>query len=92
MSDDPVRCPRCGSTSISATPKYDATQGIVGGFLFGAWGLLAGFLGGNKPENVCMNCGHVFPPPQQAASDSGDGFTCGCLIVVAIISLSSSLS
>jgi hypothetical protein len=80
------------STSISATPKYDATQGIVGGFLFGAYGLLAGFLGGNKPENVCMNCGHVFPPPRQAASDSGDGFTFGCLIVVAIISLSSSLS
>lgn len=42
------RCPKCGSTSITAGQK---------GYSF--W---TGFLGSNKTVNRCSNCGHTWKP------------------------------
>lgn len=38
------RCPKCGSTSITAGQK--------------GYSILTGFLGSGKPMNVCQSCGH----------------------------------
>ena len=42
------RCPKCGSTSITASQR---------GYSF--W---TGFLGSNKTVNRCSNCGHTWKP------------------------------
>ncbi len=46
--DSKPRCPKCGSTSITAGQK---------GYSF--W---TGFLGSNKTVNRCSNCGHTWKP------------------------------
>ena len=46
--DSKPRCPKCGSTSITAGQK---------GYSF--W---TGFLGSNKTVNRCYNCGHTWKP------------------------------
>ena len=43
-----VRCPKCGSTSITTINRG-----------FSIW---TGFLGSGKPVNVCQACGHKFIP------------------------------
>lgn len=42
------KCPKCGSTAITATQK--------------GYSLLTGFLGSNKTVNRCANCGHTWKP------------------------------
>lgn len=42
------RCPKCGSTSITAGQK--------------GYSILTGFLGSNKTVNRCSNCGHTWKP------------------------------
>ena len=43
-----VKCPKCGSTEITAGQK--------------GYSLLTGFLGSNKTVNRCANCGHSWKP------------------------------
>ncbi len=43
-----IRCPKCGSTSISTINR--------------GYSILTGFLGSGKPMNVCQNCGHKWKP------------------------------
>lgn len=43
-----IHCPKCGSTSISATTK--------------GYSLLTGFLGSGKTMNYCKNCGYKWKP------------------------------
>lgn len=43
-----VKCPRCGSTSISTTNR--------------GYSLVTGFIGSGKPVNVCQRCGHKWKP------------------------------
>lgn len=42
------RCPKCGSTSITAGQK--------------GYSIMTGFLGSNKTVNRCSNCGHTWKP------------------------------
>ena len=42
------RCPKCGSTNITAGQK--------------GYSILTGFLGSNKTVNRCSNCGHTWKP------------------------------
>ena len=44
----PVKCPRCGSTSIATTNR---------GYSF-----YTGFLGSGSPRNVCQKCGYKWKP------------------------------
>jgi len=56
-----IRCPECGSTSLSANKKgFGLGKAAVGGILTGGVGLLAGFIGSRKVEITCLNCGHRF--------------------------------
>lgn len=61
--DNTARCPKCGSTSLATVKKgFGVGKAITGGILVGGIGLLAGFIGKNKLEVVCLNCGHKFKP------------------------------
>lgn len=64
-----IKCPRCGSTSISGNNKgYGVVKGGLGALALGAMtggigavvGLGAGNIGRKKVICTCMNCGHKF--------------------------------
>ena len=46
--DQPLRCPRCGSTAVTTTSR--------------GYSLLTGFIGSNKTVNRCGKCGHTWKP------------------------------
>lgn len=46
--DQPLRCPRCGSTAVTTTSRGHS--------------LLTGFIGSNKTVNRCGKCGHTWKP------------------------------
>ena len=63
ISDDTIRCPRCGSTQITANKKgYGVGKAAAGVILTGGIGLLAGGIGSNKVIITCLKCGHKFKP------------------------------
>lgn len=54
-----IKCPRCGSVSVTTIKKGYATgDACCGAILFGPLGLLCGATDANKLSNVCQNCGH----------------------------------
>lgn len=56
-----ARCPKCGSTSLSAHKKgFGIGKAVVGAATVGAFGLVAGNLGAKKVRVTCMNCGKQF--------------------------------
>ncbi len=56
-----MKCPRCGSTSLSGNKKgYGIGKGVVGAAVFGPLGLVAGNIGSKKVLITCMKCGHRF--------------------------------
>jgi tellurium resistance protein TerD len=60
---DPVKCPRCASTQITASNKgFSGGNAVGGAFVFGPLGLLAGLIGSKKIFVVCLNCGHRWHP------------------------------
>lgn len=46
--DQPIKCPRCGSTSIATTSR--------------GYNIITGFIGSNKTVNRCGRCGHTWKP------------------------------
>jgi len=56
--DEQVKCPKCGSTQITADKKGYGVGKAVGGLLLaGPTGLLGGFIGSRKVLITCLNCG-----------------------------------
>ena len=56
-------CPKCGSTSLSANKKgFGIGKALVGATLTLGVGLLAGGIGRNKIEVICLKCGNKFKP------------------------------
>ena len=54
-----VRCPKCGSTQISADQKgFSAGKAVVGAAVAGPIGLAAGGIGSKKVIITCLKCGH----------------------------------
>ena len=52
-----ARCPKCGSTSLSANKKGFAVSDL---FLFGKFGLLTGGIGAGRVRVTCVKCGRKF--------------------------------
>lgn len=58
-----VKCPKCGSSSITANKKgFGVGKAIAGDLIAGPIGLLAGGMGSNKVIITCLACGHRFKP------------------------------
>lgn len=63
MNDEPIKCPKCGSSQIHVDKRgFKAGRAIAGGLLTG--NILAaaacGGIGMNKIELTCIKCGHKF--------------------------------
>ena len=59
LVDNTPRCPKCGSTSISADKKgYGIGKGVVGAAVAGPIGLTLGNAGAKKVRITCLACGH----------------------------------
>jgi uncharacterized paraquat-inducible protein A len=58
-ADPTPRCPKCGSTSISADKKgFGVGKAVMGAAVAGPVGLVAGNIGAKKVRITCLNCGH----------------------------------
>jgi tellurium resistance protein TerD len=58
MPDDTLRCPKCGSTQVSADKKgFGFLKAAAGAVLTGGYGLLGGFIGSRKVLVTCLKCG-----------------------------------
>lgn len=56
-----MRCPKCGSTSLSGNKKgFGIGKAVVGAYVAGPIGLVAGNLGAKKVRVTCLRCGHKF--------------------------------
>lgn len=54
-----AKCPRCGSASVSASTRgFGIGKAVVGAYIAGPIGLLAGNIGAKKVRITCLNCGH----------------------------------
>lgn len=61
--EEPIRCPQCGSTYLTANKKgFGLGKAAAGGLLLGPVGLLGGFLGSNKVKITCLKCGYTWKP------------------------------
>lgn len=61
--DAEIRCPKCGSSQLTANTKgYGAGKAVVGTIAFGPLGLLGGFIGSKKILITCLRCGHSWTP------------------------------
>lgn len=58
-----LKCPKCGSTSISTQKQgFGVGKAAAGVAVAGPAGALAGGINANKVYNVCQNCGHKWEP------------------------------
>lgn len=56
-----ARCPKCGSTSLSADKKgFGIGKAVVGAAVAGPIGLVAGNIGSKRVRVTCLKCGHQF--------------------------------
>ncbi len=63
VHDEGIRCPKCGSSQLTANTKgYGAGKAVVGTIAFGPLGLLGGFIGSKKILITCLRCGHSWTP------------------------------
>lgn len=61
--DAEIRCPKCGSSQLTANTKgYGAGKAVVGTIAFGPLGLLGGFIGSKKILITCLRCGNSWTP------------------------------
>jgi ribosomal protein S27E len=67
IEDTPIRCPKCGSTQLTANKKgFGLGKAAAGGILLGPVGLLGGLIGAGQITITCLKCGHTFQPgPRQ---------------------------
>ena len=60
-NNNEVRCPRCGSTSLSVNKKgFSLKKAVVGVVLTVGVGILAGEIESEKIMVTCLHCGKQF--------------------------------
>lgn len=62
MATNKMACPRCGSYDTKGERHLSLTGAVVGGFLLGPLGALAGATSSDKKELdwKCQNCGKTW--------------------------------
>lgn len=59
ISNVPIRCPKCGSSNLTANNKgFGVGKAVIGGAILGPVGLLGGFVGSSKVKVTCLQCGN----------------------------------
>jgi DNA-directed RNA polymerase subunit RPC12/RpoP len=89
-----IKCPKCGSTQITAGKKgFSGKKAVAGALLTGGVGLLAGTIGSNKIKITCLNCANEFKPGDKPAEKKLDASqnNSGCMLFI-IIALIAGLS
>lgn len=62
-TDNVAHCPKCGSTSLTADKKgFGVGKAVVGAWVAGPIGLVAGNINSGKVKITCLNCGYQFKP------------------------------
>lgn len=83
--DEPIKCPKCGSTQITANKKgFSGTKAATGIIIAGGIGLAAGDIGSNKIIITCLKCGHQFKPGSQISKKQGPMTISGFTFLVSI--------
>lgn len=58
-TDNEARCPKCGSSSISADKKgFGVGKAVIGAAVAGPLGMAAGNIGAKKVRVTCLKCGN----------------------------------
>lgn len=66
-----IKCPKCGSSQITADKKgFSGKKAVAGAVLTGGIGLLAGTLGSNKVIITCLACGNQWKPGEALSQES----------------------
>jgi len=61
LSNQPITCPRCGSTSITIQKRYELLKKVSrGGAVSGGLQFLPNGINTNNNRRVCMQCGKKF--------------------------------
>lgn len=56
--EEKLKCPKCSSEQLTADRKgFGVGKALVGAFLTGGVGLLAGVIGSKKVRITCLKCG-----------------------------------
>ena len=83
---NPVACPKCGSTQISANKKgFSGAKAVAGAVVAGPFGIAAGTHGSRKIEITCLNCGHVFSPGSKPVQTRTPGKYDRIVLVIAFV-------
>jgi len=65
MSADEIKCPKCGSTQITAGNKgFGLGKSAAGLVLLGPVGLLGGLVGSKKIKITCLKCWYSWKVPK----------------------------
>lgn len=68
--ENQILCPKCYSNQITTSKKgFSGTKAVAGAIATGGIGLLAGTIGSNKIEIICLSCGHKFKPGEGAKEE-----------------------
>ncbi|KPA10616.1 hypothetical protein MHK_009177 [Candidatus Magnetomorum sp. HK-1] len=63
MVEKQIKCLKCGSTALLPNNKgFNLEQAVLGRFVLGNIGLLAGTIGSNKVKITCLSCGYEWCP------------------------------
>lgn len=85
--EDNIKCPKCGSSQISANKKgFSAGKAVAGAIVAGGIGLAAGGIGSDKVIITCLKCGHQFKPGSQVSKEQGPLTFGGFIFLVSIVS------
>lgn len=100
MEDDKLYCPHCGSSQLVANKKgFSTRNAVVGAFLTGGIGLLAGFIGSGKVQITCLKCARIWeagelrttplPPKEEEKEEDNkpnvDGTGCGTALCIMLM-------
>jgi len=68
--EEQIKCPRCGSTQITAKGKgFSTGKALAGGAIAGVGGaIVGGMLGSGKIMLTCLKCGYEWKPSENIAS------------------------